>query len=617
MATLNETLARVTDRIRERSHVERQAYLNRLEQAAQHGPKRGNLACTNIAHGLAACPKAAKERLLHSETVNIGIISAYNDMLSAHHSYKHTPDLIEKTAAELGAVAQFAAGVPAMCDGITQGEVGMELSLFSRDVIALATAVGLSHNIFDAALCLGICDKIVPGLVIGALSFPHLPVILVPGGPMPTGESNTEKAKTRQLYAEGKVGREALLASEMRVYHSPGTCTFYGTANTNQMCMEAMGLHVPNSAFVQPYTPLRDALTREAARRATEIAQNKPGYAPIGKVVDERSMVNAMVAVLASGGSTNHTLHLVAMARAAGILLNWDDFADLSEVVPLLARVYPNGAADINHFHEAGGTAFLISQLLDAGLLHGDILTVAGEGGLERWRQVPTLNSHGELEWQSAPTRSRDPNVLRPVTEPFNPTGGLKVLTGNLGRAIMKLSAVKEEHQVVEAPALVFHSQEEVLEAFKREELSRDFIAVVRFQGPRANGMPELHKLTPVLGVLQDRGHKVALVTDGRMSGATGKVPVALHVAPEAVGGGPIAKVRTGDLLRVDGKNGQLQALVPDAEWAKREATEADLSDYHAGFGRELFSGLRSLASGAEQGAMTFQIPPAQSSGHQ
>lgn len=608
MAQLNETVARVTDRIRERSHNERQAYLNRLERDAGQGHHRGKLSCTNIAHGLASCPQADRERLLEKDTVNIGIISSYNDMLSAHHPYKDTPDLIKKTAEKLGAVAQFVAGVPAMCDGVTQGEVGMELSLFSRDVIALATAVGLSHNLFDSALCLGICDKIVPGLVIGALSFPHLPVIMVPGGPMTTGESNTEKAKTRQLYAEGLIGREELLASEMRVYHGPGTCTFYGTANTNQMCMEAMGLHIPNAAFFNPYTPIREALTAEATKRATEIGLTKPEYTPIGRVVDERAMVNAIVAVLTSGGSTNHTLHLVAMARAAGITLTWDDFAELSEVVPMLVKVYPNGQADVNSFHEVGGTSFLISQLLDAGLMHGDTLTVAGEGGLERWRKVPSLNAHGELVWRSGLIQSANLDVLRPTSNPFSPNGGTRLLQGNLGRAIMKVSAVKEEHRVVKAPALVFDTQEDIMEAFKRDELFRDFVAVVRFQGPRANGMPELHKLTPILGVLQDRGYHVALVTDGRMSGASGKVPVALHVTPESLGGGPIAKIHDGDEILVDGKQGRLHANVPDEEWEAREAANVDLSHYHEGFGRELFSGMRSLASGAEQGAMTFNM---------
>lgn len=608
MTQLNDTVARVTDKIRERSHVGRQAYLNRLEEAAGRGHSRGMLSCTNLAHGLAVCSQLERERMLQQATVNIGIISAYNDMLSAHHPYKDFPDLIKQAAEEAGAIAQFAGGVPAMCDGVTQGEVGMELSLFSRDVIALATAVGLSHNLFDAVLCLGICDKIVPGLLIGCLSFPHLPVIMVPGGPMPTGESNTAKAKVRQQYAEGLIGREELLASEMRVYHAPGTCTFYGTANTNQVCMEAMGLHIPNAAFFQPYTPVREALTRAATRRATEIGMTRPEYTPIGKVVDERAIVNAIVAVLASGGSTNHTLHLVAIARAAGITITWDDFAELSEVVPLLARVYPNGPADINRFHEVGGTSFLISQLLDAGLLHGDILTVVGEGGLQRWRQVPYVSEHGKLEWRQGPEQSADEEVLRPVSRPFKPDGGIKLVTGNLGRAIMKTSAVKDEHLVVQAPAKVFDSQEDLIEAFKRGELYQDFIAVLRFQGPRANGMPELHKLTPALGVLQDRGHRVALVTDGRMSGATGKVPVALHVTPEAVGGGPIAKIREGDVILVDGKNGTLQAQVDEAEWQSREPARSDISHYHEGYGRELFSGFRKLATGAEQGGMTFSL---------
>lgn len=489
----------------------------------------------------------------------------------------------------------------------------MEMSLFSRDVIAMATAVSLTHNMFDAALCLGICDKIVPGLLIGALSFPHLPVIFVPGGPMPSGITNIEKAKTRQLYAEGKIGRDGLLQSEMGVYHAPGTCTFYGTANTNQICMEVMGLHLPSAAFFNPYTPMRDALTKAAAKRAAEITPKGNEYTPVGQVVDEKALVNAIVAVLATGGSTNHTIHLIAIARAAGLIVNWDDFHDLSAVVPMLARIYPNGSADINGFHAAGGVAFVISQLLDAGLLHGDKLTVAGSGGLERWRDVPTLNQENELQWLPAPTTSGDHTILRPVDQPFTTDGGLRLMRGNLGRAIMKVSAVKPENRVVEAPALIFNSQEEVNKAFKHGELNRDFVAVVRFQGPQANGMPELHKLTPPLGALQDKGYRIALVTDGRMSGASGKVPVALHVTPECASGGPLAKVRNGDLLVVDGKRGILEARVDAQEWSQRDTAQADLAGNRVGMGRELFQGMRELAVGAEQGATTFQLEGATS----
>jgi len=494
-----------------------------------------------------------------------------------------------------------------MCDGVTQGQPGMELSLFSRDVIAMATAVALSHNVFDAVLCLGVCDKIVPGLLIGALHFGHLPAIFVPGGPMPSGLPNAEKAKIRQLYAQGQVGREALLEAESKAYHAPGTCTFYGTANSNQMLMEVMGLHLPGAAFIPPNTPLRDALTQAAAQRAARITALGDEYLPVGRVVDERTIVNAIVGLLATGGSTNHTLHLVAIAHAAGISINWDDFSDLSAVVPLLARIYPNGQADVNHFHAAGGMGFLIGELLDAGLLHGDVLTVAGDG-LARYREEPYLDQ-GVLAWRPAPNQSGDESVLRPATRPFSPEGGLKLLSGNLGRAVIKTSAVKPEHRVVEAPALVFNNQEELMAAFDRGELQRDFVAVVRYQGPRANGMPELHKLTPPLGVLQDSGFRVALVTDGRMSGASGKVPAAIHVTPECLAGGPLAKVRDGDVIRLDGERGVLEARVAESEWAERQSEPVDLSDYQHGLGRELFAGFRANATGAEQGARAFATP--------
>jgi phosphogluconate dehydratase len=484
----------------------------------------------------------------------------------------------------------------------------MELSLFSRDVIALATAVSLSHNMFDAALCLGICDKIVPGLVIGALKFSHLPTILVPGGPMPSGLPNDEKARVRQLYAQGKVGADALMDAETKSYHSPGTCTFYGTANSNQMLMEMMGLHLPGAAFVNPNTPLRDALTAAAVTRAVAISAQGAEYTPIGHVVDERAVANGIVGLLATGGSTNHTIHLVAMAYAAGILINWDDFSELSAIVPLIARIYPNGKADVNQFHAAGGMGYVIGELIDAGLVHADVKTVAGEGGLHRYRQEPHL-ADGKLAWRDATKVSRDPAIVAPVAKPFSADGGLKVLDGNLGRAVIKTSAVKPEHRVVEAPAIVFESQEEVMAAFDRGELARDLVAVVRYQGPRANGMPELHKLTPILGVLQDDGYRVALVTDGRMSGASGKIPAAIHVTPECLAGGPLAKVRTGDTILLDSNRGLLHALVPESEWDTRIAASADLREHHHGLGRELFGVFRANALGAEQGAMTFVTP--------
>jgi phosphogluconate dehydratase len=611
MATpaVNPVVQMVTDRIRTRSRPTRDAYLAHVQRAARSKPARAALSCTNFAHGFAAFDPHDKLVLRQARQPNIGIVSSYNDMLSAHQPFERFPHIIKTAAREAGATAQFAGGTPAMCDGVTQGEPGMELSLFSRDVIAMATAVALTHNMFDAALCLGICDKIVPGLVIGALHFGHLPAILVPGGPMTSGLSNTEKARIRQLYAQGKVGRDELLESEAKSYHGPGTCTFYGTANSNQMLMEIMGLHLPGAAFVHPNTPLRDALTAAAARRVLEMTALGDSYTPIGQVLDERAIVNGIVGLLATGGSTNHTIHLVAMAHAAGIVIDWNDFSDLSTVVPLLAKIYPNGSADVNHFQAAGGMGFLIGELLDSGLVHGDVTTVAGEGGLARYREEPSLEN-GRLAWRPAPRKSGDPAVLRPVAEPFAPDGGLKLLTGNLGRAVIKTSAVKPEHRVVEAPAIVFNDQAELMHAFDRGELQRDFVAVVRFQGPRANGMPELHKLTPPLGVLQDQGFKVALVTDGRMSGASGKVPAAIHVTPECLAGGPLAKVRTGDLIRLDGNAGVLHLDVADDELARRTPDEADLSEYRYGLGRELFEVFRANAMGAEQGAMTYVLPP-------
>jgi phosphogluconate dehydratase len=597
---IHPAVAQVTARIRRRSQPTREAYLARMAQARRTGAVRTRLPCANLAHVCAASGPTDKAALTGGKAVNLAIVSAYNDMLSAHQPLETYPALIKQAAADMGAVAQFAGGVPAMCDGVTQGEAGMDLSLFSRDTIALATAVALSHNAFDGVLLLGVCDKIVPGLLIGALSFGHLPVVFVPAGPMPSGLSNPEKAKIRQLHAEGKLGREALFEAESRSYHAPGTCTFYGTANTNQMLMEMMGLHVPATAFVNPGTPLRDALTAQAARLAVQLARGEHA-APLADVVDERAIVNAAVGLLATGGSTNHALHVPAIAAAAGIVIDWDDLSELSASVPLLARVYPNGVVDVNAFQAAGGTGFVIRELLAAGLLHADVVTVS-PGGLADYATFPTLDTTGALRWQPAPAESGDSAVLRPLASPFSADGGMRVLTGNLGRAVIKVSAVAPQHRRVEAPALVFDNQAALQAAFKRGELERDFVAVVRFQGPRANGMPELHRLTPVLGVLQDRGFKVALVTDGRMSGASGKVPAAIHVTPECLEGGPLARVRDGDLLRVDAESGELVALVEPAQWADRQPAELDLSDGHWGSGRDLFGFARQMAVGAERG---------------
>lgn len=594
----------VTERLIERSRPTRERYLAMMAAAASNRPLRSGLPCANFAHGVAGCGHADdKQRLKLMNEVNVAIVSAYNDMLSAHQPYEHFPEQIKQALRDVGSVGQFAGGVPAMCDGVTQGEPGMEMSLASREVIAMSTAVALSHNMFDAALMLGICDKIVPGLMIGALRFGYLPTVFVPGGPMPSGIPNKEKAEVRQRYAEGKASREELLESEMKSYHSPGTCTFYGTANTNQVVMEIMGLHLPGSSFVNPYTPLRDALTREAAIQVTRLTEQAGEYLPLCRIVDEKAIVNSVVALNATGGSTNHTLHIPAFARAAGIQLTWDDMADLSAVTPTLAKVYPNGAADVNHFHAAGGVGFMIRTLLDAGLLHEDVNTVVGHG-LKRYLREPYLEG-GKLAWRDGTPQSLDEGILRPAAEPFSPEGGLRVLEGNLGRGVTKISAVAPEHRIVEAPARVFHDQAELAAAFKAGELERDFIAVVRFQGPKANGMPELHKLTPFLGVLQDRGFRVALVTDGRMSGASGKVPAAIHVCPEAVDGGPLAKVRDGDILRVDGVTGELVAKVDATEWGARECVAAP-ADTGIGCGRELFAFMRDAFSSAEKGASAF-----------
>ena len=602
--TLHPILAAITQRIIERSRPTRAAYLDRI-RAAHHAGRleRSQLGCTNLAHAFAAAPHAVKIELQQEKTPNLGIVSAYNDMVSAHQPLQIFPTWIKEEALKHGATAQFAGGTPAMCDGITQGYTGMELSLFSRDVIAMSTAVALSHQMFDAALYLGVCDKIVPGLLIGALSFGHLPAIFVPAGPMTSGISNDEKAKTRQLFAEGKVGRDALLESEMASYHSPGTCTFYGTANSNQMMMEMMGLHMPNTAFVNPNTPMREALTRAAAAHiATAVRHNT--ILPVGEMVSEKTIVNAIVGLMATGGSTNHTMHVVAFARAAGIIVNWDDFNEISDIIPLLARVYPNGKADVNHFAAAGGLAFVIRELLDAGLMHEDVDTVVGHG-MRAYTKEPFM-IEGKLEWRDAAAQSGDDNVIRTAANPFSADGGLRLMKGNIGRSVIKVSAVAPEHRVIEAPAIVFDDQRDVLAAFDRGELERDFIAVVRFQGPRANGMPELHKLTPQLSILQSRGFKVALVTDGRMSGASGKVPAAIHMSPEALLGGAIGKIRTGDLIRFDAEKGELDVLINEAEWLAREHAHADLRKNAHGTGRELFAGFRSLSSSAETGAMSF-----------
>ena len=594
----------VTERLIERSKATRARYMAQMGAAASEGPHRGALQCANFAHGVAGCASGDdKQRLRMMNEANVAIVSAYNDMLSAHQPYEHFPKIIKEALREIGSVGQFAGGVPAMCDGVTQGEPGMEMSLASREVIAMSTAIALSHNMFDATLCLGICDKIVPGLILGALRFGHLPTVFVPGGPMPSGISNKEKAHVRQLFAEGKATREELLASEMASYHSPGTCTFYGTANTNQVVMEVMGLHLPGSSFVNPYTPLRDELTREAARQVTRLTRQGGTYLPLCEIVDEKAIVNSVVALHATGGSTNHTLHIPAFAQAAGIQLTWQDMADLSAVVPTLAKVYPNGQADVNHFHACGGVGFMVRTLLEAGLLHEDVNTVLGRGLLAYTRE-PFIED-GKLVWRDGPMESLDPNILRPASSPFAPEGGLRVLEGNLGRGVIKVSAVAPEHRVVEAPARVFADQAELAAAFKAGELERDFIAVVRFQGPKANGMPELHKLTPFLGVLQDRGFHVALVTDGRMSGASGKVPAAIHMSPEAVDGGPLARVRDGDVIRLDAAKGTLEVMVDSAEWAARENV-ARPDDMGIGCGRELFAFMRAAFSPAEQGASVF-----------
>lgn len=610
---MNPVIQQVTDRIIARSVHSRAIYLERLESARLKGVHRSVLSCGNLAHGFAACSVSEKADLRSLTKANIGIVSSYNDMLSAHQPYQYYPDIIKQAVSDVGSVAQFAGGVPAMCDGVTQGQPGMELSLLSRDIIAMSAAVGLSHNMFDGGLMLGICDKIVPGLLMSALSFGHLPFVFVPAGPMPSGIPNKEKARVRQLFAEGKVGKEELLEAEAKSYHSAGTCTFYGTANSNQLVVEMMGLHLPGSSFVNPGTALRDELTKAAARQVTRLTEQGNSYLPIGKLVDAKVIVNGIVGLLATGGSTNHTMHLIAVARSAGYIVNWDDFAELSEATPLLAKIYPNGQADINHFQHAGGMAYLIRTLLDAGLLHDDVQTIAGPG-LRRYTQTPELQD-GKLVWVDGPTASADPEVLTSVATPFKAHGGLQVLSGNIGRAVMKTSSLRSGTEIVKAPAVVFHSQHELDAAFKAGELNKDCVVVVRFQGPKACGMPELHKLTPPLGVLQDKGYKVALVTDGRMSGASGKVPAAIHVTPEAVDGGNIARIKTGDLLLVDGDTGKLEVLVDAAEFAARVPATADLSTNFYGMGREMFGALRQQMTGAEQGACSLFVTEAHLNG--
>lgn len=601
----NTVLEAVTRRIRERSAPARQAYLQRLEAAASRGRGADRLGCANVAHAFAGIPANDKLKVVAERAPNIGIVNAFNDMLSAHAPLGRYPDVIKDEARRHGATAQVAGGVPAMCDGVTQGTPAMELSLFSRDVIAMSTAVSLSHDVFDAALMLGVCDKIVPGLLIGALHFGHLPTVFVPAGPMTSGLSNSDKAKVREQAAQGLVGRPELLQAEQAAYHSPGTCTFYGTANSNQMLLEAMGLHVPGTAFVNPGNELREELTREAARTVLGITGSRR-FAPIGRIVDERCIVNAMSALLATGGSTNHLIHWVAVARSAGITIDWDDFAELSAVVPLLARVYPNGSADVNQFQAAGGPGYVIRELLDAGLMHEDVLTVR-PGGLREYTREPVFHGQG-LDWQDIGA-SRDEQVVRPAAAPFSPTGGLKLLQGNLGRSVIKVSAVPQDRHVIEAPCRIFNAQEELQQAFKAGELERDLVCVVRWQGPQANGMPELHKLTPPLAVLQGKGFKVALVTDGRMSGASGKVPAAIHVSPEAAAGGPLARLRDGDVVRLDAVAGTLQALVDAQEWQARPlaAMPDELKAGNgAGMGRELFAGMRRNALAAEEGGCTW-----------
>jgi phosphogluconate dehydratase len=604
---MHPTIKEVTERVTARSRKSRELYLERIEKARRNGVTRKVLGCSNLAHGMAASNAEGKADLAGMQKPNIAIVTAYNDMLSAHEPFKTYPPLIKRALLDAEATGQVAGGVPAMCDGITQSQPGMELSLFSRDNIAMGTAIALSHNMFDGVLCLGVCDKIVPGLLIGALAFGHLPAVFIPAGPMPSGISNAEKAKVRQEYARGKVGKETLLDTEAHSYHSPGTCTFYGTANSNQMLMEVMGLHLPGTSFVNAETPLRDALTQAAAKQVLKLTSLSEHYLPVGKMLEEKSFVNAIVGLLATGGSTNHTLHLVAMARSAGIVLTWDDFDALSKAVPLLTKMYPNGSADVNDFQAAGGMAVVIRELLEAGLLHEDVHTIMGFG-LSRYIETPSLRE-GDLAWHADREPSRNPEVIGSVARPFDREGGLRVLGGNIGRSVIKTSALKPERHYIEAEAVVFDSQEALQQAFKRGELDKDFVAVVRFQGPRANGMPELHGLMAPLGALQDMGYRVAILTDGRMSGASGKVPSAIHMTPEASVGGVIGKIRDGDIIRLDIESGRLELLVDEAELAARAPAEKALAENRHGMGRELFAAIRAEVAGAEEGAGIFDLP--------
>lgn len=598
-------LVEITDRIIARSQANRGAYLDKVAQMRSNGPARKRLSCGNLAHGFAACGSDDKLALAEGDAPNLGVVSAYNEMLSAHVPYANYLEPIKRAAHAVGMTAQFAGGVPAMCDGVTQGREGMDLSLFSRDVIAMSTAIALSHDMFDGVMCLGICDKIVPGLLMGALSFGQLPTIFIPAGPMTPGLPNAEKVRVRQLFAEGKVGRKELLAAESASYHSAGTCTFYGTANSNQMLMEIMGLHLPGSSFVNPETPLRDALTEAAVQQLAKITSAQGEYTPLADIVTEKVIVNGMVGLLATGGSTNHAIHIMAIARAAGVIVNWQDLSDLSDIIPLMCRIYPNGLADINRFQAVGGMGFLMRELRAVGLLHDDVKTVMGGEGLAAYCNEPFLEND-TLVWRPAPAESLDDSVLRTPGKPFSAEGGMKLLKGNIGRSVIKVSAVKPEYRKVKAPAVVFHTQEDMQAAFKRGDLDKDFIAVVRFQGPKANGMPELHKLTPGLGVLQDRGFKVALVTDGRMSGASGKVPAAIHMTPEALDNGPIGLIQDGDMLELDAEAGTLQLLVSEAELQSRQHALPDLASSHQGMGRELFAPFRAAVGLAEEGATVF-----------
>lgn len=604
---INEHIQTVTETIIERSKPHRERYLHRIDDAKQAGVNRQVLGCSNLAHGFAACPSADKSKLADTKTANIAIVSAYNDMLSAHQPLAAYPEIIKDECHQQGVTAQFAGGVPAMCDGVTQSQPGMELSLFSRDVIAQATAIALSHNMFDGALYLGVCDKIVPGLLMGALSFGHLPAAFIPAGPMRSGVSNSEKAHVRQAFAQGKVGEKELLRIESGSYHSPGTCTFYGTANSNQMLMEIMGLHLPGSSFVNANTPLRDALTRYATHQVIKLTDTQGEYLPIGKLLDEKSFVNAIIGLLATGGSSNHTIHIIAMARAAGIIINWSDFHALSSCIPLLTRLYPNGSADVNHFHAQGGMPVVIKELLSAGLLHEDVQTIMGEG-LHRYCQLPQLIDD-ELIWYAPTEITADNGIVSTVSKPFDKEGGLDILHGNIGRSVIKSSALKPEHRSIEAEARVFDSQEALQDAYKQGALNRDFIAVVRFQGPKANGMPELHGLLPAMGALQDEGYQVAIITDGRMSGASGKVASAIHMTPEALAGGVIGKIQDGDMLRLNVDEGSVELLVAEEIIAQRPAAQSDLSANEFGMGRELFAPMRRSVSSAEEGATIFGLP--------